>query len=267
MTFVACESPEAVVRRLETLYAAAAETLRNALRAYLTDGTVPDAALRAAGAFCYPAVRLTYRPAQVAPRLDRAYARLSAPGSYSVTITRPDLFRTYLLEQLEPLMRDYQPLVEVGVSDEEIPYPYVINALDGGPPADEASAELARLFPTTQLAHLGDEIADGTWGWHVSENRPLALFDARRTDFSLHRLRHYTGTPADHVQRFILFTNYQRYVDEFVACGLRTHPHRLCGHRPVAEDRCPSAFPQAACVRRTALPVEGVAIRPVQVLY
>src|SRR3546814_16386541 len=47
--------------------------------------------------------------------------------------------------------------------------------------------------------------------------RPLALFDGLRTDFSLARLKHYTGTPAEHVQRYILFTNYHRYVDEFVA--------------------------------------------------
>src|SRR3546814_14903830 len=42
-----------------------------------------------------------------------------------------------------------------------------------------------------------------------------------RTDFSLARLKHYTGTPPEHVQRFVLFTNYHRYVDEFVAwaCG------------------------------------------------
>jgi AMP nucleosidase len=37
-----------------------------------------------------------------------------------------------------------------------------------------------------------------------------------RTDFSLARLAHYTGTDTDHFQRFILFTNYHRYVDEFV---------------------------------------------------
>jgi AMP nucleosidase len=49
----------------------------------------------------------------------------------------------------------------------------------------------------------------------------LSLFDALRTDFSLARLRHYTGTPPEHTQQFILFTNYNRYVDEFVdwACA------------------------------------------------
>ena len=49
--------------------------------------------------------------------------------------------------------------------------------------------------------------------------RPLALFDGLRTDFSLARLAHYTGAPAEHVQQYILFTNYHRYVDEFVRWG------------------------------------------------
>jgi AMP nucleosidase len=34
-----------------------------------------------------------------------------------------------------------------------------------------------------------------------------------------HRLRHYTGTGPDHFQNFVLFTNYQFYVDEFIALG------------------------------------------------
>ena len=61
-------------------------------------------------------------------------------------------------------------------------------------------------------------LADGLW---ISDGgtRPLALFDALRTDFSLARLRHYMGTPSEHTQRFVLFTNYHRYVDEFVRWG------------------------------------------------
>ncbi len=48
------------------------------------------------------------------------------------------------------------------------------------------------------------------------------MFDGLRTDFSLARLRHYTGTPPEHVQRYILFTNYHRYVDEFVQWACKT---------------------------------------------
>jgi AMP nucleosidase len=38
-------------------------------------------------------------------------------------------------------------------------------------------------------------------------------------DYSLHRLRHYTGTAPDHFQNFVLFTNYQFYIDEFIKLG------------------------------------------------
>ena len=58
--------------------------------------------------------------------------------------------------------------------------------------------------------------ADGLWNPALQEARPLSLFDGPRVDFSLARLTHYTGAPAEHVQQYILFTNYHRYVDAFV---------------------------------------------------
>jgi AMP nucleosidase len=72
------------------------------------------------------------------------------------------------------------------------------------------------------LVHIGDEIADGVWNTAPDRARPLALFDGPRTDFSLARLRHYTGTPSEHFQHFVLFTNYVRYVDEFVGVAIDT---------------------------------------------
>jgi AMP nucleosidase len=77
-------------------------------------------------------------------------------------------------------------------------------------------ADLARHFPTPQLSAVGDEIADGAWDFREGEPRPLALFDAVRVDYSLQRLVHYTGSDWRHVQRWILLTNYHRYVDRFV---------------------------------------------------
>ena len=35
----------------------------------------------------------------------------------------------------------------------------------------------------------------------------------------MHRLRHYSGTNPVHFQNFVLFTNYQFYIDEFIALG------------------------------------------------
>ena len=63
---------------------------------------------------------------------------------------------------------------------------------------------------------IGDELADGFDITETNGTFPLSLFDGLRTDFSLARLAHYTGTPPEDFQRYILFTNYHRYVDEFV---------------------------------------------------
>ena len=67
------------------------------------------------------------------------------------------------------------------------------------------------------LSATGDDIANGTWRRRPGEPAALAIFTGERVDYSLHRLHHYTGTAPRHFQRFILLTNYQRYVDHFVA--------------------------------------------------
>jgi AMP nucleosidase len=217
MTSVANAS--AIVEQLTAEYERAVSALRAALKAFMTDGAVPDPALRARGAFAYPELRLTYAASGAPPRLARAFARFSQPGVYATTITRPDLFGDYLTDQLALLLGDFKFDVEVGRSNQEIPFPYVLDGSADIAQADVTSAEIARHFPTTELAFIGDEIADGLWKPDLEMTRPLSLFDGLRTDFSLARLAHYTGTPVQHFQQFVLFTNYHRYVDEFVRWG------------------------------------------------
>ncbi len=205
------------VERLGEVYDLAVAALRAALQEYLKHGTKPDLMDRANGVFGYPELKLTWQADTAPPRLNRAYARLATPGVYTTTVTRPEMFREYLLEQLTLLEQDYGASFEVGPSTQEIPFPYVLDgseelSLDG-----HLTTEVARWFPTTELAAIGDETADGLWITDDEGNRPLALFDGLRTDYSLARLKHYMGTPSEHVQQYILFTNYHRYVDEFVA--------------------------------------------------
>ena len=82
------------------------------------------------------------------------------------------------------------------------------------------AAELARVFPSTDLSAATDDIADGLYDWEHADPYPLALFDGARVDFSLRRLVHYTGSDWRHVQPWILLTNYHRYVDQFIRHGL-----------------------------------------------
>jgi len=210
------EEAAAIVERLDLEYTRSVEALRSALKTFLAGGAPPSPEMRTSGAFVYPQLRLAWPPGKPYPRIGRAYARMSQPGHYAVTVTRPDLFRDYLIEQLSLLISDFEVELEVGRSQQEMPFPYVLDAADI-PAADISSVQISRYFPTTELAHIGDEIADGLWAAALEDARPLALFDGLRTDFSLARLTHYMGTPAEHVQQYVLFTNYHRYVDEFVA--------------------------------------------------
>ena len=50
----------------------------------------------------------------------------------------------------------------MGRSPSEIPYPYVIED-SGIEIGDVGTAELSRFFPSNELMHIGDEVADGTW--------------------------------------------------------------------------------------------------------
>ncbi|MFC0587987.1 AMP nucleosidase [Novosphingobium aquiterrae] len=208
------ETTETIIAELVRVYEQAVTTLRSDVIAYATDGTLPPADRRATNAWCYPELKVTYRGVETRPDLARAFGRLAHDGTFTTTVTRPALFADYLSEQLELLAGDYEIEISVGRSAQEIPFPYVVDASSGL--GAVSPGELARHFPSTELAMIGDELADGVAVDGMDETIPLALFDGLRTDFSLARLAHYTGTAPEHFQRFVLFTNYHRYVDEFV---------------------------------------------------
>ncbi|HAR13690.1 MAG TPA: AMP nucleosidase, partial [Bradyrhizobium sp.] len=80
---------------------------------------------------------------------------------------------------------------------------------------------LRDIFDTPDLAAMDDAIADGTFELTPGTPEPLALFRAARVDYSLRRLYHYTGTDPEHFQNFVIFTNYQFYVDAFAQSSLQ----------------------------------------------
>ncbi len=219
---------ETAVDRLAALYASAIHSLQAALTRYLAGGPAPDHAERLQ--FRYPELRITYHPAGPIPRFARATAKFQSPGTYATTVTQPAHFRAYLLEQLTPLVQDYGAALEVGLSAQEIPYPYVLEPGANLSGNGITPRDLATYFPVPLLSVVGDEIADGLWVAPPEEPKPLALFDAIRVDYSLRRLVHYTGCDWRDVQPWILLTNYHRYVDGFIRHGLEQLAHGKDGY-------------------------------------
>ncbi|MEL6238531.1 MAG: AMP nucleosidase [Pseudomonadota bacterium] len=211
-----------ILEQLQSHYAEAVADLRTDVIAFGREGAVPPQRKRVDGSYAYPQITLHYAGTSGGDLTDRsrAFGRLEQPGTYTTTITRPDLFAPYLTEQLELIAAEYEVEVTVTRSRQEIPFPYVLDGEAGAMMQGIAPQDIAKHFPSTDLALIGDELADGI---EIDENRdmPLSLFDGLRTDYSLARLAHYTGTAVADFQDFILFTNYHRYVDEFVDWGAR----------------------------------------------
>jgi AMP nucleosidase len=140
--FERAATPTEAVDRLAALYAQAVAALRAAVERFLVDGTPPSETERAC--FRYPELRLTYQPDGVPPSNSRAFAKFAEPGVYATTVTQPEEFRAYLLEQLEPLVEEFGATIEVGVGPQEIPYPYVFEDGDELGRGGATAAELAR---------------------------------------------------------------------------------------------------------------------------
>src|ERR1700730_17175167 len=163
-----------------------------------------------------PVIRGSHTPR--APRL--SYGFVSGPGTHQTTVTRPDLFRAYLTEQIGLLIQNHGVAVEIGESDEPIPihfaYPQDINLAADFHAGDRP---LRDFFDTPDLAAMDDGIVNGALQAPPGAPTPLSLFRAARVDYSLHRLYHYTGTDPEHFQNFVILTNYQFYADAFALMG------------------------------------------------
>ena len=209
------DDANAALAQVQAIYASSIAHLRDALQRFVA-GETPVGHVRA----CYPFVRVrTDTVARADSRL--SYGFVSGPGTYETTLTRPDLFGDYYLAQFKLLLRNHHVAIEVGTSAQPIPAHFSLaenDHLEGS--LDAARRLLMRdQFDLPDLAAMDDGIANGTHEPAPGAAQPLSLFTAPRVDYSLHRLRHYTGTAPEHFQNFVLFTNYQFYIDEFVRLG------------------------------------------------
>jgi AMP nucleosidase len=223
--------PDAALAHAATIYEAGVAHLRAHLQAFI-DGELPGDRVRAT----YPYVRLRV---DTVLRADSrlAYGFVAGPGRYETTLTRPDLFGAYYREQFRLLLRNHAVALEVGASDEPIPVHFSLAEDDQleGTLTPQRRQLMRDLFDLPDLAAMDDGIANGSFEPGPREAKPLALFTAPRVDYSLHRMRHYSGTSPEHFQNFVLFTNYQFYVDEFIRRGRATMMEPGCAYTAFVE--------------------------------
>ena len=211
--------PAAALAKAREIYDASIAHLREAMRRFVAGDDFPGR-VRA----CYPFVRVQ---TDTVARLNSAqvshlsYGFVAGPGRFETTLSRPDLYASYYLEQFTLLLKNHNVELEVGTSAQPIPVHFSFAEHDHIEVSlsPERRQLMRDVFDLPDLTAMDDGIANGTHEPRPGEPQPLSLFTAPRVDYSLHRLRHYTGTAPEHFQNFVLFTNYQFYMDEFVRLG------------------------------------------------
>lgn len=212
----------------------------------------------------YPYLTISIPAEEAVMTSNLALGRVAERHIFSTTITQPTLFRPYIERQLKKVLKQFSAKVHVGLSDSPIPLNFALESATAGLSLEMRQA-LPTYFYTPNLMATNDHIVDGRQILDRDTDMPLALFTAERTDYSLHRIRHYTATRPEDFQDFILFTNYQRYVDEFVAWAVEEvkagRAERLVepGGRVTEQDGVPSQDPIAKVPQMPAyhLVIEG----------
>ncbi|MFZ1812868.1 MAG: AMP nucleosidase [Rhizobiaceae bacterium] len=203
---------EAAVEELKRVYDTGTLFLRRRFEAMMAGEPIKER-YRA----FYPEVRMTTTSfANVDSRL--AYGHVTGPGEYFTTITRPDLFANYLTRQIGLLLSNHGMPISVGVSQTPVPlhFAFAEGQHVEGSINERIGRPLRDVFDAPDLKQTDDRIANGINDDAPGVPQPLAPFTAPRVDYSLHRLAHYTATSPAHFQNYVLFTNYQFYIDEFV---------------------------------------------------
>ena len=201
------DTPESAVDALSELYDRSVQQLRERYERFNgQDEPAGDAP-------CYPELSVEVPADRSVETNNLLLGQIATSNVHASSISNPELFRSYLIEELTRVTEELGATVHVGLSNEAIPLQF---ALDPYHTQENHGREAERYFPSPNLVELNDQIIDGQTILRRDGPLPLSWFSAGRVDYSLFRLQHYTATDPKHFQRFVLFTNYQRYVDEFV---------------------------------------------------
>lgn len=215
MTFKSYKTAAAALTEIQRLYDKSVTYLKSEFEDF-AKGKMPKKRVTA----FYPMIKFSPKKiSRTDPRL--SYGFVPKEGVYAVTVTRPDIFDRYYKDQMELLLANHEGKIEIGYSDTPIPIHFALGEYyhleqDLSLEAREA---FTSLFDQPDLSIMDDEIANSRYVSEEGSPHPLSLFSAPRVDLSVSRLKHYTGTGACHFQNYVIFTNYQFYIDEFVRIG------------------------------------------------
>ena len=155
--------PADALAQVQRIYNQQIGHLRDAMQRFVAGEALPGH-VRA----CYPFVRIhTDTVARLSPAeaAQLSYGFVAGPGRYETTLTRPDLYAGYYLEQFRLLLQNHGVELEVGTSTQPIPVHFSFAEHDHieGTLSTERRLLMRDVFDLPDLAAMDDGIANGTY--------------------------------------------------------------------------------------------------------
>lgn len=217
---------DAAMDRIYEIYNHSTQSIRDAFDAFLnrdTQNTEESVPTLDKANYPFVGIKVDAKDLNLDARL--SYGVVVEAGVYGGTLTSPQLFDTYYRQQIDLLLKHHKVPIYIGISDWPIPLPFALE--HSATFSDPRNADMSQLWQTKSgfvlpnLSRIDDNIANCVPLSSPSPVKPISIFTGERVDFSLHRLHHYTATAPEHFQSFVLLTNYQRYVDEFIEFSIK----------------------------------------------
>ena len=125
---------------------------------------------------------------------------MAGPGRFETTLTRPDLYANYYLQQFNLLLDNHGVELEVGTSNQPIPvhFSFAENEHIEGQMSAVRRARMRDQFDLPDLTAMDDGIANGTFVPKAGEAQPLSLFTAPLAPLHGHRTRAFPELCAVH---------------------------------------------------------------------
>ena len=207
--------PAAALSQVQRIYQQGVDFLRVAMRDFVAGADFSQTRVRA----CYPFVRLHTHSVSHNGGSRLSYGFVAGPGRFETTITRPDLYADYLLQQFGLLLANHGGELEVGISAHPIPIHFSFaehDHVEGSLSSERrASCATCLICPTWPPWTTASPTAPGTSRARARRSRyrcsPRRAWTTRCTACATTRARRPSGSRTS-----VLFTNYQFYIDEFV---------------------------------------------------
>ena len=92
-----------------------------------------------------------------------SFGHVTEPGIYSATVTQPELFEKYLIQQISLLIENHNVPITIGVSKTPIPLHFAMKGkLVTSPNNDIEEFPLRDVFDVPDLSTTNDSIVNGT---------------------------------------------------------------------------------------------------------